>query len=151
MTTLNVGGRDLHVTRIEAVKPGLEAAAFKRAEKNGADDVIFTIGTDTYHATGRGMKLGKIQPNDKVTLEGREGRVLAVDNQINTFMEGMTALPGLIVGGSIGAFGVAGFVQGMMAGANMAGIGLILASAGLALGLVINLVPAFYGALRKID
>ena len=41
--------------------------------------------------------------------------------------------------------------QGLMAGANMAGIGLIIAAGGLLVGAAINLVPAAIGAFRKVD
>ena len=151
MANLTVQGRALPVRQVAAIRPGDEAASLRALQKNGADDVVFKVGADTYVASGRGLALKHVRPNDEVSLDGRKGRVLSVDQELNSFKEGILAWPGLAVGGVVGTFGMAGFVQGILAGANMAGLGVIVAAGGLALGLAINMVPAAYGALRQVN
>lgn len=151
MANLTVQGRSLPVGHVKTVKPGDEAATLRAIQKNGADDVVFKLGNDTYVASGRGLALKGIRPDDAVSFDGRTGKVLSVNQELNSFKEGLLAWPGLVTGGAIGTLGLGGFVQGLLAGANMAGIGVIIAAGGLALGLAINLVPAAYGALRRVD
>jgi hypothetical protein len=151
VANLTLQGRNLPVRQVAAIPAGNEAAALRAIQKNGADDVVFKLGNDTFVASGRGLALKNVKPNDEVTFEGRTGRVLSVDTELNSFKEGILAWPGLAVGGVVGTFGMAGFVQGLLAGANMAGLGVIIAAGGLALGLAINLVPAAYGAWRKVS
>jgi hypothetical protein len=151
VANLTVQGRSLSGGHVKTVKPGDEAATLRAIQKNGADDVVFKLGNDTYVASGRGLALKGLRPDDAVNFDGRTGKVMTVNQELNSFKEGLLAWPGLAVGGALGTLGLGGFVQGMLAGANMAGIGVIIAVGGLALGLAINLVPAAYGALRRVD
>ena len=91
-----------------------------------------------------------MKPNDPVTLDGKPGKVVTTDRQLNTFTKGLIAWPGLVVGG-IAAWGMVGFIQGVLAGANLAGIGPILAAGGLVVGAAINLAIGAFGALRPVD
>ena len=150
MSDLTIKNRHLTPAKVTKLAAGQELSAMGAASKNGADDVLVQIGQDHYLASGRGLNLGGVKLNDKVTLDGKQGRVVAVDRQLNTFMEGMLAWPGLAVGGVGAAWGIGGFIQGVLAGANMAGIGIILAGGAVALGLAINLAPALYGTFRKV-
>ena len=63
--------RPLPADRVLAASRGLEA--------NGTDDVIIKVG-DSYHiASGRGLALRGVKPNDPATLDGRPGNVVATD------------------------------------------------------------------------
>ena len=151
MSDIVVRNRPLPVQSVVPLRKGEEIAAARTIRENGADDLIYKVGEDYFVASGRGLDLGKLRPDDVIQVGGKEGRVVHVDQQLNTFWEGARSKIGLITGGGIAAYGVFGFVQGLMAGANMAGIGLIIAAGGLLVGAAINLVPAAIGALRKVD
>jgi hypothetical protein len=151
MSQLSINNRQLSPARVTALKPGQELSAVAAVKGNGADDVIFKVGNDTYLASGRGLALRGVKAGDPIKLDGQVGQVVTVDRQLNTFMEGMLAWPGLVVGGGGAAFGIAAFVQGVLSGATFAGLGIMLAGAALVAGLVINVAPAIYGAMRKPD
>jgi hypothetical protein len=148
---MTIRNRTLSPATVTPLKKGEELAAASAIKSNGADDVIFKVGDDYFQASGRGMDLGKVKANDVVTIGGKEGRVVHVDQQLNTFWEGAKSKIGLFTGGGIAAYGLFGYVQGVMAGANMAGLGLIIAAGGVAIGVGINLVPALIGHFRKVD
>ncbi|MDB5101183.1 MAG: hypothetical protein JWM80_5604 [Cyanobacteria bacterium RYN_339] len=151
MSNLTIKNRTFTPTQVTKLPAGQELSAMGAAAHNGADDVLIKVGQDHYMASGRGLPLGGVKTNDVVTIDGREGRVVAVDKQLNSFKEGILAWPGLAVGGLGAAWGVGGFIQGILAGANMAGLGLIIAVGAVVLGVAINLAPALYGAFRKVD
>ena len=151
MSNLSIKDRTLTPARVTKLAAGKEMEAIAAAQKNGADDVVFKIGEDHYLASGRGMALRGVKPSDAIKLDGKQGQVVMVDRQLNTFGEGMLAWPGLAVGGAGVAWGLVGFAQGLMTGATFAGLGLMLAGAAAVVGLAINLAPAAYGALRKVD
>ncbi len=151
MPEITVRNRPLAVQAVVPLRKGEELAAARTIRENGADDVIFKVGEDHFVASGRGLALKQLRPNDTIVVGGVDGRVVHVDQQLNSFGEGMRSKIGLITGGVVAAYGMAGFIQGVMAGANMAGLGIIIAVAGVALGVAINLVPAAIGALRKVD
>src|SRR5688500_12255055 len=123
MPTITIAGKALAVDTLTPLKRGQELAALEAARQNGLDDVVIRIGEDAFVASGRGLKLGGVKPNAAVTVDGRVGNVVGTDRQLNSFKEGILAWPGLVVGGGITAWGLIGFVQGVLAGANMAGLG----------------------------
>lgn len=151
MSDLSIKNRTLTPARVTKLTPGQELAAFAAAQKNGADDVVFKVGGDHYMASGRGLALRGVKADDAVKFDGKQGQVVMVDRQLNSFTEGLVAWPGLAVGGVGAAWGLIGFAQGMLTGATFAGLGLFLAGGAVLAGLAINLAPAAYGALRKID
>ena len=150
MSDLTVGNRRLPVA-VTKLPQGLDAAAAQQIAKNGADDVVVRVGADTFVASGRGVNMKGLKPGAEVKVGGQVGQVIQVDKQLNSFGDGMLAWPGLAVGGVGAAWGIGGFIQGLLAGANMAGIGLFIAGAAVVAGLAINLVPALYGHFRKVD
>lgn len=151
MSQLSINNRTLTPARVTALRPGQELSAVGALKGNGADDVLFKVGNDTYLASGRGLALRGVKTGDTVKIDGKVGQVVMVDRQLNSFGEGLLAWPGLLVGGGGVAWGLIGFVQGILSGATFAGLGILLAGAALVAGVVINLVPAIYGAVRKPD
>jgi hypothetical protein len=149
MSDLTIKNRTFTPAKVTQLPADRGLAAMGAAQKNGADDVLIQVGKDQYLASGRGLPLNGVKTNDVVRFDGKEGRVVAVDRQLNSFKEGILAWPGLAVGGLGALWGVGGFVQGVIAGANMAGLGLIIAAAAVVVGVAINLVPALYGHFRK--
>ncbi len=150
MSDLTVANRRLTASVVK-LPQGLDAAAAQAIAKNGADDVVIRIGADTFVASGRGLALGGVKAGTAATIDGRAGQVVQVDKQLNSLGEGLRAWPGLAVGGVGAAWGLVGFAQGVITGANMAGLGLILAAGAVVLGVAINVVPALYGHFRKVD
>ena len=151
MPEITVRNRVLSAEHVVKLPAGKGAEVLGAMAKNGADDVMVKVGEDTMVFSGRGMALGGVKAGQEVRVGDQVGTVLHVDKQLNSFMDGMKAWPGLAVAGVGGAWGLIGFAQGVLAGANMAGIGLIIAAGAVVAGVAINLVPAAYGALRKVD
>lgn len=151
MAELSIRNRQLPIQKVTALRVDQGLAATAAAKRNGADDVFIQVGQDQYVASGRGLALRGVKAGDSVTLDGKAGKVVLVDRQLNSFKDGLTAWPGLAVGGLGAAWGLVGFAQGMLTGATFAGLGLFLAVGAVAVGAAINLAPAAYGALRKVD
>lgn len=151
MSDLSIKGRVLRPTQVSSLPADRSAEKIARLGENGADDVVVRVGDELKVASGRGLALRGVKPGDAVTLDGKAGQVVQVDRQMNTFGEGMLAWPGLAVGGVGAAWGLVGFAQGVLAGANMAGLGLIIAAGALVAGAAINVVPAIWAATRKVD
>lgn len=150
-------GREIRFRSEVSIAPGKEDAAWSQARRNGSDDVMFKVGDVTHIASGRGLELGGLKPGDKLTLNGKEGEVIKVDDQVNTAKEGLRLATG---GGLVGGIGFAG-VSWLMIGANidvftsllsklrMTGI---MAAIGILSGVVLGgLGGAFYGVARRED
>lgn len=151
MSEITVRNRVLHPAQVTKLPAGKAADALGAIAKNGADDLLVKVGEDTFQVSGRGMALRGVKPGDAVTLGGKAGKVQHVDRQLNSFGEGMVAWPGLAVAGVGTVWGAVGFIQGVMQGSAFSGLGIMLAGAALVAGLVINLAPAAWGALRKVE
>ena len=98
------------------LQPGTENQAMAAAKKDGADNVFFKMGKDTFVASGRGMeRFGRASKGDAVQLVGEQGvygergTVIGADYQRNTFLEG-AKLTGSIALGAVGATGITGLV-----------------------------------------
>jgi hypothetical protein len=156
MSDITVKGRPLPYAHVRPLPADRVLAASRGIEANGTDDVIIKVG-DSYHiASGRGLPLRGVKPNDPATLEGRPGNVVATDRQLNTFAEGLVAPPGLVVGGGIAALALAGFVQGLLsegllAVGSLAGLSLLVAAGGLLVGLGVNALVGVFGEARPAD
>lgn len=90
MPELRVDGSRLKAEVVVRLHPEMVQQAKGAARANGADDVFFTVGTDTYVASGTGFSRG-IKVGDTVKFEGRTGQVVDADNEINTKREGIRA------------------------------------------------------------
>ena len=125
---------------IYKLRKGQEAAAIKAAEKDGADNVFFRMGQDTFVASGNGMKLKGIEPGALVVHQGGVGTVIAVDNEINSALEGVKRV------GSKGAATGAAILTGTAAAVSLWGTGGIASlMAPLATGSALAVVPAAVG------
>lgn len=69
---------------VQRVRAGQEAAATTAAKKNGMDDLIFKVGNDTFVATGRGLAFAGLKEGGTVQTSAGAGRVVKIDNQVNT-------------------------------------------------------------------
>lgn len=109
MSDLRVDGRRIKPEVVAKLHPEMVQQAKGAARANGADDVFFAVDADTYVASGEGFSKG-IQVGDEVRFEGRTGRVVDVDNEINTAMEGVRAhlSPGLVAGVPLAAVAAVG-------------------------------------------
>jgi hypothetical protein len=147
MSDLTIANRRLTAT-VAKLPQGLDGAAVTAIAKNGADDVVVRVGSDTFVASGRGLNLDGVKPGAPVTLDGRAGQVLQVDRQLNTFVEGALAKPGLVVGGfSL----LAGSVFLSSASGFMLQLGLLGAVTGVISAVMLNIGPALNGHFRKVD
>lgn len=149
--------QSLKAQSVVRVRPGQELAAAQTAKKNGADDVFFTIGQDTFVASGRGMALKGLKTGSAITHEGRQGTVTMIDNQVNTAGEGALKVlkPITIAAGGATAAGAAGgsFLGGL-ASAGGAGAAVGAAVVGIyAAGVAAVAVGggALYGKVRDVD
>ena len=135
MSDLTLNNRALGTTNINTlnflaeatvhrIRSGQELAALKTAKENGADDLFFSIGQDTFVASGRGLE--GIKRGDSIFYKGRRGVVTVVDDQINTAKEGaaVTVIP---------AIGLIGSPMGVIPAGIVVGLG------------------ALYGAIRKVS
>jgi len=147
---LTVNGKTFNAT-VKKLTQTQELEALRLAPSNGADDMFFKLNGDTYVATGRGLPIDRVKKGAAVGYADQTGYVLNTDRELNTFNEGMRHPLGLTIGGGLTAYGLIGFVQGVLAGQNMAGLGLLIAAMGPVVGALTNLVPAIYGSSRRVD
>lgn len=109
MSELRVAGRKLEPEVVAKLHPELVQQAKGAARANGADDVFFSVGQDTYVASGEGFRHG-IKVGDEVRFGEQSGRVVDVDNEINSLSEGVRAhLPqGAVAGTALAAVAAVG-------------------------------------------
>jgi len=145
---------------IRELKVPVEAAK-ELTKKNGLDEVIFRAGDKDYIAFGKGMKVKGFK--EPLTYDGKAIKILHIDNETNTALEGVkksfTSIPGFIAegagalgGGYLGllGYGIAcGLGGGMAAGAAIAMTGgLVVAGVAVGAGLAAG-GGAIYGANYK--
>jgi hypothetical protein len=151
MSKLTVIGRAIPQASVRPLEAEQVLATAREMKTNGADDVIIKM-NDAYHiASGRGLALRGVQPNDPVTLDGRSGRVVTTDRQLNSFTEGLLAPPGLLIAGGFAALGTLILAAGLLGGVSLAGLAFSIAAPGLAVGLGINTVVGLFGAARRVE
>jgi hypothetical protein len=150
MSSLIVNEKSYNVS-LKPVGEGQERAVMDAAKKNGADDVLLKVGNDTFLASGRGLPIGRVK--NTVTLDGREGRVLDKNAELNTFGEGMRQRLGLWFAAPMVLIGsLVELSPGLGGGMTLRGAGLMFGIIpGLLLGLVSNVPSALRGAFRKIE
>ena len=168
LTVTNKGTVNAPVTL--KLRDGMEMAAPQVARKDGADNVFFTAGRDTYVSSGRGMDLSKLKVGDEVRFHGQKGKIILLDEETNTAADGVRAVAksvdvgtkvtafggavgGIVMAGSwasgLGAFGAAVAAPAVAAGAAVGGgVGLLAAGA---VGAAVTGVSAARGANRKVD
>jgi hypothetical protein len=121
-------------------------------KRNGADDLIIqTTDSKFLVGSGRGVNLKGVKSGDTVSVNGVVGKVVGVNSEINTFGDGFKAKPGVAIAAVPTAFGILGFLQGLLARDNMAGLGLVIAAVGSIPGLITMIGTGAWGAQRKVD
>ena len=148
MADLIVNNHAVQPQGLLKIKHGQEQAAMAAAKQNGLDDVFFKIGDDTFVASQAGMKLSGAKAGDRVYLDGQRGTIVGVDRQLNTFLEGFKNPAGAVVGGAGLAWGAWEFVTAI---GQWKGLGVAIALAGLAAGVVVNMFPAAFAQFRSKD
>lgn len=98
MADFYIKGQAAKVDRVVKLREGEVDRARKTALKDGADNVFFTIGRDTYVASGRGMALDELKVGDAVTHNDSQGDVIVVDDEVNTAVDGLKAFWPPVVG-----------------------------------------------------
>lgn len=81
-------GTVLQAASVYRLRPGAEADAVKAAKDDGADNVFVRAGQDLFVLSGRGMDLSRTRPGDRMVVKGRQGVVVAVDDQVNSAGDG---------------------------------------------------------------
>ncbi len=149
MSDLIINGRVTQPHDVLRLKRGQEQAAIAAARSNGADDVFFKLGDDTFVASAASMKLTGTKAGGVVYLDGKKGQVVAVDNQLNSLSEGLLHPAGdvVAVGGIV--YGVATAIK--YAATGWGGLGLLYGLIGVGAGLAINLVPTLIGRFKTKD
>jgi hypothetical protein len=140
------------------LRPDMVEAAIAESPENGADDIFFAIQKDTFVASAKGVD-SDVLPGEEVEYQGRSGRVLYRDEQVNTAWDGVKAAFSTGKNVELGILGVGtalGVGAGMIPGAQMAlpyiAGGVALASTVDFFGTVIGAVGmAAYGAFRDAD
>ncbi len=92
METITLNGRALDVQGIKELRPGLSVQeAALRTKKNGIDEVYFNVDGKNFLAYGDALKIADLSKNkiSTVTYNGRQGTVVAYENEINSFKEGV--------------------------------------------------------------
>lgn len=142
MADLTVGGRSLTGAQVVRLRPESEATALKGLGQDGLDNVVFSLGADTYVASARELSLKGLKERDVVAFQGQVGRVL----ELNTHSGHTPAKKAALMGAAVGAVGMPltylglgalfGSIGGMglLGWAGMVGVG-ALAFAGIAAGL----------------
>ena len=89
MPNITLGRQNLNVTSIVRLRPGNDWEARRATMSDGADNVTFRIGAETYIASHRGIGLENVKANTPVRFMGRTGTVTEIDDEVNTRVEGM--------------------------------------------------------------
>lgn len=92
MESILLNGRQLDVQGINELKSGLSIQeASLKTKKNGVDEIYFTANGKNYLAYGDALKIGELGQNKiaTVTYKGYTGSVVAYENEINSFGEGL--------------------------------------------------------------
>lgn len=95
---VTVNGRNLDAAVLK-IKAGQEKKALEYLGKDGLDNVVFTLGADTFVANARELNLKGIEANQLVNYRGQVGRVLKVDSGSDMKSPKKAALWGTLVGG----------------------------------------------------
>ncbi|MBI6546797.1 MAG: hypothetical protein HY692_08380 [Cyanobacteria bacterium NC_groundwater_1444_Ag_S-0.65um_54_12] len=163
MSEVLVGGKKLDNPVLIKLNPGSMAHAKIAAKRNGADDVFITVGKDLFVASGRGWDLkGGIANGTTATVNGKPGKTIASDNQLNTASEGFRQAwksgfsPGLsfiavatISGGVVGEI-VRNFRSPNAPSTIVPLFKMTTVAVAGAISLV-SVVAALYGKFRKVD
>jgi hypothetical protein len=143
--------KSAEVGAVVKVNRGQEGAAWGAAQSNGADDIRFrTDSGDTYIASGVGFEKLKLQLGNTVDLNGVKGRVLEVNNEMNSKTENkkmavVAPLLGLAGGAGMGLFG--GLVTGSVAGLVFEAAAAPVFMGTIAVGAVAG---AIYGFIKRV-
>ena len=153
MSNIKINGQDRPDVQIVKLQQGKvkEAIENLNSADQGADDVVFQVGGDSFVATGRDLFAGKPtagKPFTDVTgidvaYQGKKGKVLAWDNQANNGQECMKWAGGM---GLLAAVAPIGISTALGAGITIPAVGI-----GLLLGGAVWGAAYLYGAHRKFD
>jgi hypothetical protein len=153
MSNIKINGQDHNDLQIVKLKQDKvkDALANLNSAEQGADDVMFKVGSDTFVATGRNLFPGKLaaaEPSTdttdiSVTYQGKAAKVLAWDNQANNGKECLKWGSGIGILAAVAPLGI-GAALGT-------GITLPLIAIGAVLGGAICGAAYLYGAHRKMD
>jgi hypothetical protein len=149
MSDLIINGRVTQAHDIVRLQRGQEQAALAAAKANGADDVFFKLGDDTYVASAASMNLRGTKAGQNVYLDGKKATITAVDNQMNGLGEGLLHPAGDAV--AVGGIAYGLFTFAKYAATGWGGLGVAYAGAAAVAGLAINLVPTLFGHFRAKD
>ncbi|MEB3187383.1 MAG: hypothetical protein VKP72_08090 [bacterium] len=139
MATLNVTNKSsIHLPEPMKLRPGTEKAAAAAARADGADNVFIQTGRDTFVSSARSLDLRDLKVGDVVTLEGRPGRVILVDDEANrpreaarkAFDRFVDAARPIVAGSSLIGAGATGYIMANTAATVGYGSGLSVAGAG---------------------
>lgn len=61
--------------------PGQALRAVEAAKTDGADNLFFEVGTDTYVASAKNLAIKTLKADDQFEFQGQPARVLAIDNE----------------------------------------------------------------------
>lgn len=92
MESILLNGRQLDVQGIKELKTGLSIQeAAQKTKKNGVDEIYFTANGKNYLAYGDALKIGELAQNKiaTVTYNANAGSVVAYENELNSFGEGL--------------------------------------------------------------
>jgi hypothetical protein len=161
-------GRSLQDLTIFRLRPGQEAAALQAASKDGADNVFFQAGRDTFVASGRGLDLSRLRAGDPIAAGDTTGKVIALDDEVNSASDGVNRVAekvtsrikaasmggavlgtGLVAAASAPELSVTTGVFMAWGGAAMGGIAIGVAAG--AVGAVVTGVAAAKGAFNHAD
>lgn len=109
----------MHISQLNArdifpLRPDSKADAIAAASKNGADDVFFQIEDQLYVASGENFDTDALDIGSQVQYRGQTATVAFIDQEANSFTEGLKASlgssaalgvgAGAVVGGTLGYF-----------------------------------------------
>ncbi|MBI6545950.1 MAG: hypothetical protein HY692_04090 [Cyanobacteria bacterium NC_groundwater_1444_Ag_S-0.65um_54_12] len=129
--------------------PEVEAAqkaASRLPMKNVADHVFFQVGNDAYVVSGSGnpsWSFGRgLMSGSKITFQGREGRVISINDPINSLKDSIGIATGNVIGlAALALFGKLVKLDNLKS----------MLSGGALGGIVITALFALWGATRRVD
>ncbi len=148
MSQVKLNGMPLKVT-IRPLKPEDVEQAKTDAKKNGADDIFFKLGLETFQASGRGLPISVLKDkNATLTVGDQVAKVVATDEQLNSFGEGMSHPAGLGVGAAVAGWCVYLMTRG--GGQALAGLIGLLTGLWYVAGAAVNAILAVIGAFHPV-
>lgn len=117
MSNFAVNGAYIKPQTLVKLDPRWVSKAMSEAKSDGADNIFFKAGQDTYVASAKNLPVSGLQVDNVFEFKGQKARVIALDNEANSMKEHLGtagAISGAIAtvgAGWVGLLGMGGAIS----------------------------------------